>query len=133
MVNYSEFHDGSLDGLLIEGKTAYIFVTNSEKQRYVFVALDVLALLANEIREGNIILELAARPASDVTEQELSERASTHPSHSAGAMDTKMLERAREENLTAFTIDPSYGATCFVFAKSLQLLTYDAWAANHTP
>ena len=130
MKNYNEFHDGSLDGLLIEGKTAYIFVTNSEKQRYVFVALDVLALLANEIREGNIILELAVRPASDVTEEELSERARTHPPYSAGAMDTKMLERAREQNLTALTIDPSYGATCFVFAKSFKLLTYDAWAAN---
>jgi hypothetical protein len=127
MTNYREFHDGWFDGLLVEKKTAHVFVSTHEKQRHVFTARGVLALLANEIREGNIILDLSTRPAIEVTLEELVSRAHTHPPYSAGGIDAKLLERAREQNLTILTINPSYGGTCLVLAESFESLTHDEW------
>jgi len=49
MKSYGEFHDGSFDGLLIEETATYVFLSTTEKQRYVFVAYEVNALNADEI------------------------------------------------------------------------------------
>jgi hypothetical protein len=38
MENYDQFHDGTFDGLLVDQKSAWVFLSTEQKQPYVAVA-----------------------------------------------------------------------------------------------
>ena len=56
MKRYVEFHDGLLDGLLIDGPNACVFLSTDEKEHLVFEGSDVAAVDAGIFKEGNINL-----------------------------------------------------------------------------
>ncbi len=120
-LTYEQFHDGSFDGLLIDGDTVRLFLSTLNKVHYVCVGRGVLALSVDEIMLGNIILEIGLRPASEVTVDELNTRAQMRVPYSSAGIGERLLEKAPERKLTALTIDPWYGATCLVFGESFEL------------
>ena len=48
MKNYSEFHDGFFDGLLLDDSATHIFVSTPQKKRFVIRAQNVASLTAGE-------------------------------------------------------------------------------------
>jgi hypothetical protein len=58
VTNYSEFHDGFFDGLLIEGKSVSILLSTYKREQFVIELSEVVALSASDIKAGNIIFEV---------------------------------------------------------------------------
>lgn len=65
MADYSIFHDGSFDGLWLDGKSAHIFLATLEHESHVVVARGVVLLKADDVRQGNIIFDVVTRPAAE--------------------------------------------------------------------
>jgi hypothetical protein len=121
-----QFHDGSFDGLLIEDKTVYLFVSTYEKEQYVLTAAGVRALAANDLQTGNIVLDVQMQNSSEITLQDVMDvyryQAVGDEQHAKNS-----LEKAQREKLVLVSVNPSYGATCLVLAESVELLKRQKW------
>jgi len=67
MFSYGQFHDGAFDGLLIHDKTVYVFVSTDQKEHFVLIATGVVAMIANGMQAGNIILDVERWTAEELT------------------------------------------------------------------
>ena len=119
MEKFDQFHDGFLDGLLIQGTTVRVFLSTDGRQEFVLEVRGVLSLKADGFRQGNIIYEVLERDGGDVTFDdmmnffEFKDEANAH----------RKLEEARGKNLIVLEINPSYGASCTILAESVELLS----------
>lgn len=130
VTDYGIFHDGWLEGLWLDNKAVQIFVATAEHERYVIVATGVTVLKADDVREGNIIFDVTARPATELSTSDL-DALLYNPDDAKGMEQaTALLQRARAGGLTLLQITPSYGAICTVLAKSFELLTRAEWSAR---
>lgn len=122
MKHYDQFHDGWLDGLLIEDKTVRLFLSTEEKLPFTFLANGVLALSGSGFKAGNIIFDVISRQADELTHGEI---VSVYGIEGVTAVDEaqKLLDRARDRNLIILEISPSYGASCMILAESIELLS----------
>lgn len=120
MKNYDQFHDGWLDGLLINQKSVQVFLSTEERMAFVVVANGVVALAADGFRAGNIVFEVVTRQKEELTLKDIT-RAYVL---AEGATDQgeKLLVKALEQNLIVLEINPSYGATCILLAESVDLI-----------
>src|ERR1039458_9136411 len=66
MFSYGQFHDGAFDGLLIHDKTVYVFVSTDQKEHFVIIATGVVAMIANGMQAGNIILDVERWTAEEL-------------------------------------------------------------------
>lgn len=131
MKSYSEFHDGFFDGLLLEEKSAYIFVSTENRELFVIEVLDVVALSASDIKAGNIVYEVLTRSGVELTLEDIIAVKGPFPETSEQSFSQKGLAQALEENLTLLEINPSYGATCIVLARSVRLCKRQEWIDRH--
>jgi hypothetical protein len=131
MKNYDQFHDGSLDGLLIDQASVQVFLSTEEKQAFVVVADGVVALAADGFKAGNIIFEVLVRQDEELTLQDVTEVYGLPAGVSGEDQAQKLLEKARGQNLIILEINPSYGATCLVLAKSVDLLHRQEWTDRY--
>ena len=127
MQNYEQFHDGSLDGLLIDQTSVYVFLSTEEKRPYVMVVGGVLALSANGFKAGNIVFEVLTRHKVEITLQDIRETYGLSVEAGGQEQAQKLLEKARERNLIVLEINPSSGATCIILAESISLLPRHEW------
>jgi hypothetical protein len=67
MKNYSQFHDGNLEGLWIDETVVHVYLRTLEKERFVAVAEGVVALAASGFRAGNLIFEVVTRNHEEIT------------------------------------------------------------------
>jgi len=131
MKNYDEFHDGSLDELLIEKGTVHVFLSTEAKQLFVAVVQGVVALTAGGFKPGNIIFEVVARRNDELTHQDIAELYGL-PAGNDGEIKAQMLlQEALERNLTILEINPSYGANCLLLAETVELLSRPPWAERY--
>jgi hypothetical protein len=117
MASFDQFHDGSLDGVLTENDAVHFYVSTYEREKFVIEAFGVVALKVDDFRKGNIIFDVVVRIGEDITLQDV-----------AGVMGfideskaVSQLEEARK-HLIVLEINPSYGASCILLAKSAELL-----------
>lgn len=98
MTTYDQFHDGSLDGLLIEETSVAIFLSTEENGRFVLVAKDVMAMTANGFLAGNIIFEVAVRESTELTSRDIRDAYHLHNAHNATVEEAQIehqLQKAR--------------------------------------
>ncbi len=131
MKTYSQFHDGYLEGLWIDGTTVHVFLNTLEKERFTAVANGVVALGASGFRAGNIILRVATRDHEEIVFRDIAELYDLRPGPPGEGQGMRLLEKARQQGLTLLAIDPSYGATCLVLAHSVDLLDRNEWLARY--
>lgn len=131
MKNYSEFHDGFFDGLLLGEKSAHIFVSTEHKELFVIEVLDVVALSASDIKAGNIVYEVLTRSGVELTLEDIIAVKGPFPEISEQSFAQRGLVQALEDNLILLEINPSYGATCLVLARSVQLCNRQEWIGRH--
>ena len=118
MENFDRFHDGFLDGLLIDGPNVRVFLSSYDKQEFVLEVFGVVSLKVDGFRQGNIIFDVLARDGSDVTIDdmmnffEFKDEANAH----------RKLQEAHARNLIVLEINPSYGASCAILAESVGLV-----------
>lgn len=128
MKNYDQFHDGSLDGLLIEGTSVQMFLSTDAKESFVLAVTGVAALAADGFKAGNIIFEVLTKQNAEVTLQDMIDVYELPADDKGHEQAQKHLEKAQQRNLIVLEINPSYGATCLVLAESVELLRRQEWA-----
>jgi len=124
---YGEFHDGFLDGLLLDGPSAYVFVSTQEKGRFVLEISGVAAVDAGTFKEGNIIFDVLTYGCDELT---LEQMIAVHgPMSEYGITDQaqQWLTKARQEGLSLLEINPSYGAACLILAQTIDLRHRQEW------
>jgi hypothetical protein len=128
MKNYDQFHDGSLDGLLIEGTSVHVFLSTDAKGAFVLAATGVAALAAGGFKAGNIIFEVLTKQNAGVTLQDITDVYGLTADDKGRDQAQKFLEKAQQRNLIVLEINPSYGASCIILAESVDLLRRQEWA-----
>jgi hypothetical protein len=129
--NYPEFHDGFLDGLLLENSIAHIFVSTRQEERLVIEASDVAALAAGDFKKGNILFEVLTRSGDELTLEDFVAVDGPLSGTDGQSRAQKTLEESREKDLILLEINPSYGAACLVLAGSVQLYSRKNWISRH--
>jgi hypothetical protein len=127
MKNYEQFHDGYLDGLLIEEMDAFIFLSTDEKERSVLIAGNVLALNATNFLKRNIIFDVVTRQDAELTAPDIRAVYGLQNPHNVAAENThveKILSDVHANGGILLEITPSYGASCLLLARSIELLPH---------
>jgi len=124
MKTFDMFHDGFLDGLLVHGSILHVFLSTSDKQEFVLQVSGVLSLKVDGFRQGNIIYDVLVRAGDEVTFDDIMNFYEFKDETKA----LLKLEDARKKNVVVLEINPSYGATCILLAKSVDLLHRQEWA-----
>jgi len=119
MEKFDQFHDGFLDGLLIQGTSVRVFLSTEDRQEFVLEVGGVLSLIVDGFRQGNIIFDVLIRKGDDITIDDIV--------NLLGFKDEAKAQRKLEEvchmNLIVLEINPSYGASCIILAESVELLS----------
>ncbi len=127
MKEYAEFHDGSFEGLWIDGKTAHIFLATVERDRFVIVAEDVAELAVEGVRSGNIIFEVFTRDSEEVLPQDIRSLYALQEDSVGDTQCANLLEKVRFQGWRILEINPSYGASCLILASSICLFRREDW------
>jgi len=102
------FHDGYFDGIWVgPNKLAKIFLRTTDRQSFVLSLEGVEALTFDDIKQGNIILDLVLRNTKEITHSDISEL------YGVGAdapQAVSLMKSATERGLQVLEINPSYGA-----------------------
>jgi hypothetical protein len=119
---YPEFHDGFLEGVFLDGSSAYISLSTHQGELYVFEASEVESLNITDFRKGNIIFEVLCHSADELSSEVIEAVSGGFPEVSRSSLAKRGVELAVERDLALLEINPSYGATCLVLASSFSLL-----------
>lgn len=129
MKTYNEFHDGWFEGVWIEPERAHVFLKTIEKDPLVIVGEGVVALEANDLKRGNIIFDVSIKTHEELTSGDVD----TLPE--LKMIDTSKadvaLERTRQRKLMLLEVNPSYGGSCVVLARSFELLNRKEWLERY--
>lgn len=116
MKNFDEFHDGSLDGLLIEDGVVHLFLRTADKQKFDLKVSGLLSLKLDDFRQGNIIYEVVIRGGNELTLSDMSLYGFQDE-----AKAVAKLHESQHNGIVALEINPSYGGQCLLLAKSVEL------------
>jgi len=114
---FNQFHDGSFDGVLLNGMGAQFFFRTREKQSFVLRVSGLKSLRLNDFRQGNIIFDVLLREGTEVNLSDIVELYGFTDEDKAALK----LEEAHREALVVLEINPSYGASCQLLATSVVL------------
>lgn len=128
MTNYDQFHDGSLDGILIEQASVHVFISTEAKEPFVLTVRGVVALAADGFKAGNIIFEVLTKHDAEITLQDMTDVYGLAVADGTQEQAQKLLDKARERGLSVLEINPSYGASCIILAESVDFLRREEWA-----
>jgi hypothetical protein len=117
----SKFHDGFVDGFLLRGTQAIVFLRTQGNEAFALVADDVAKMRVDSLMEGNIIFDIVMRQGHELTMSDVDVYGFV-----AGPLGEKQasekLEWLRTENRVALEINPSYGCECFLIARAVTLV-----------
>lgn len=116
-MNVPDFHDGRFDGFWIAADEAvHLFLRTQGGERFTLILRGVERLSLDEIKEGNIILDVVFRNADQLTTSDIEE---LYDADADSPQAVGLLKKARERGLRALEINPSYGAVAlFLFQTS---------------
>jgi len=120
---FNEFHDGFVEGVLLDGTSALLFLSTWKEDRVVMKLDDVRSLKMNDLRHGNILFEVIVREGSEITHDDIEQLFGFSDDSKAA----KKLTEAREEQLVVVELNPSYGASSLAIAKSFRTMPRRTW------
>ena len=123
MKNFGQFHDGFLDGLLIQGSTVHVVLSTDEREEFVLEVDGVKSLKVDGFKEGNIIYDVLVREGEELTYRDIMD----FYEFKDEAKALTKLQEARQERLLVVEINPSYGASGVILAGSAELISRQAW------
>ena len=120
-----DFHDGFFDGLWVsDEKRVHLFLRTVDKKPFTLVLRGVKLFNASNIRQGNIILDLALLDAQQLTTAHIAEIYEFEGEQQEEKIK-RFLASAQEELLNALEMSTSYGAEFIALFRGAQLV------ANH--
>lgn len=127
MKNLNQFHDGSVEGLLIEGGEVQIFLRTEERQAFVLELNGTLSLKADGFRQTSSIFDVLVREGHELTYDDVVDLYGFTDESKARSK----FEQLRGEKLIVVEINPSYGASCLVLANSLDVVRREDWLERY--
>jgi hypothetical protein len=131
MKNYGEFHDGSFEGVWIDGKTAHVFLATEGREQFTVVAEGVAALAVDGIKAGNVLFEVLERGPEEVLSQDIQTLYALQEGSAGETQCANLLKKARLQGWRILEINPSYGASCLVLASSLDVVRREDWLEKY--
>lgn len=131
MKKYPEFHDGFFEGLWIDGTRIHIYLSTLRRERFVVAADGVVRLFATGVKEGNIVFDVVIRNHDELTLDDVAAVYDMAGSPRAEEQASQLLDQARKQKLVLLEISPSYGASCLVLARSVDVVDRD-WRSQLT-
>jgi hypothetical protein len=102
-------HDGYFDGVWLSGsKGACFFVRTVNGERSTILLADVVALNIRNLRQGNIIFDVALIAPDALTVEQINDAYELEQERVD--MAKRLLEEAQEQRLSALEMSTSYGA-----------------------
>jgi hypothetical protein len=123
MKNFDQFHDGWLDGVLLDQKSVKLFLRTVQNESFILLARGVVAMAVDGFRPGNIIFDVLLRQGDELTLEDMTDVRELIPDPGGEEKVRKYLKQARERKLIIVEINPSYGATRRILAESAELLS----------
>ena len=133
MKDFDEFHDGSFEGLWIDGKTVHVFLATDEHEQFVFVAGVVAEVMVDGVKSGSVIFEVLVRNADEVVTEDIKTLYQLRDGTAGESRAVSLLEKARLLGWKFLEINPSYGAACLVLSSSIELLRREDWLSQRQP
>jgi hypothetical protein len=127
MKNHDDFHDGTFDGVWVNDATAYVFLRTFSKEPFTAVAGGIAALKVTGFKKGNLIFEVVIRSYEEVTVEDIAVLYDLREGED-GAEAAKLMMRAQQERLSILVVTPSYGATCLLLARSIEIIERNDWS-----
>lgn len=119
MTTYWQFHDGWFNGLMLERGDAYLFLETPRHERFVLHARQVASLRAGDFGQANIIFDVQSLDESEISLDDV-----LGAEKDAGPAQAELLlQRCRDQKLALMRINPLYGASAVVIARSFELLS----------
>jgi len=131
MKTYSEFHDGWFEGVWIDGQRVHVYLSTIDKERFTIVAEGVVGLGADGLKTGNIIFDVSIRTHEELNERDVAALPELQVIDPAKV--NVPLGKAHQQKLMILEINPSYGGSCLVLARSFELLSRKEWLEGYLP
>jgi hypothetical protein len=106
-----DFHDGFVDGVLISGSTARIFLRSVAGETFTLVLAEVEGPLVNDLRKGNIIFNVTLLSVDELDADFVFRIYQYSDEHKRKFVLEDWTEPAKKKGLGALEITPSYGCT----------------------
>jgi|HubBroStandDraft_6_1064221.scaffolds.fasta_scaffold171511_2 hypothetical protein len=118
-MNIPDFHDGDFDGLWIgPSKLVKLFLRTPDGKSFVLVLKEVDALTLSEIKQGNIVLDLAFRSNAELTRSDI---AGLYGADVDAPQTTDLLRAKREQGFQLLELSSSFGAQGLVLFKTFEI------------
>jgi hypothetical protein len=115
----ASFHDGRFNGFRIGAdKQVQLYLTTVERESFVLVLEGVEALTLNDIRQGNIILDLVIRSGHELTVFDIEY---VHGIRNTPTDAGRLLKAAVDKGFQLLEINPSYGGEGLVLFLTWKL------------
>ena len=118
-MNLSELHDSYLIGLSVDReKRAQVTFELAGGRRAILILEDVEHLLANDFREGNIVLDILIQNSADYDERYLDQLFGKEYLAQNKAFKQSLGGKISCGELILVTVEPSYGCALIALCKS---------------
>ncbi|CAN7503748.1 hypothetical protein LJR066_003317 [Acidovorax sp. LjRoot66] len=104
-----DVHDAKLIGILLRGKDAVIELETADRKTLRLVLFGVQRLVADNFREGNILLDVAVVTGSKVSIRDVAAAYGVKPENQKFL--TEVVDLVASGALTVVTLNPSYGCS----------------------
>jgi len=114
------FHDGFFDGFRIRpDKAVHVFLRTSDQAVYTLILSGVRAMKISGVMKGNIILDIVARTAEEMSPADMEE---LYGLAKNVAQASALLVSAREQHLQLLELNPSYGAEGLILFEKWEIV-----------
>ena len=118
-MNIPSFHDGHFDGLRIRpNKLVELFLRTEDGKSFILILREVERLTLSEIKQGNIVLDLAFRSPGELT---LADMAELYGVDVDAPQATDLLRARREQGFQLLELNASYGAQGLVLFQTCEI------------
>jgi hypothetical protein len=108
-----------------------VFLSTSKKDRVTVVLTGVIMLKASGLKEGNIIFDVLTRDHDEITLQDIAELYELKPGHEPAVWEHQLLEKASAQSFQMFELNPSYGGSCRILARTTEFMNREEWAERY--
>lgn len=118
MTSQPNFHDGFVDGLILFKSKVHIFLRTISGGKYTLILYEMEALRANDIREGNIILDVDFFESNQLDVSFIFEVYQYSDEHKKKFVVEDWIRAASQKRLKGIEISTSYGCTLLAIFKT---------------
>ena len=113
-------HDARLLGMFVsDNKIATVLFRSENGQRHELLLKEVEHLVANDFREGNIVLDVEIYDGESFDSRLISEIYGKNYPHCHPGFESEIRRKVKNDELKLVSVNPSYGCSLLCIAKNI--------------